>query len=260
MEITGLIPAGGLAERLGKLPFSKEVFPYQNESGKMMVISENLINYYRLAGITDILFIIRKGKWDIPGHFGDGSAHGVNIGYLIMNLPYGTPFTLNQAFPFVKDKIVALGFPDIIFKPENAFVTIKAQLLSSNAEIVLGIVKTDSYLKSDMIEFKDDKTISNIVIKQNRPDLKYSWFIAMWKPAFTVYMNQFLQLFLQRQPDGKMVLKDGTSREIFVGDIIQSAFSEGMKTGYAIFENGSFLDIGTHDDLQKLISPPHVNK
>jgi len=253
MEITGLIPAGGLAERLGKIPCSKEVLPYKNDSGKMMVISENLINYYRLAGIKNIYFIIRKGKWDIPEYFGDGSAYGVNIGYLVMNLPYGTPFTLNQASPFVKGKIVALGFPDIIFKPENAFDEIKSKLPGSDAEIVLGIVKTDNYLKSDMIEFKDDKTIGNIIIKQNRPDLKYGWFIAMWKPVFTEYLNQFLGLFLKKYPDGRLITEDGISREIFVGDVIQNAMSEGMKLDYVIFENGTYLDIGTKDDLQKFI-------
>ncbi len=252
-EITGLIPAGGLAERMGKLPCSKEVIPYKDDAGKEMVISENLIRYYRLAGIRKIYFIIRKGKWDIPEHFGDGSAFGVNIGYLTMNLPYGTPFTLSQAFPFVREDIVALGFPDIIFKPEDTFNTLKPKLLGSDAGIVLGIAKTDNYLKSDMIEFNPDKTIRNIIIKQNRPDLKHSWFIAMWKPAFTAYMNTFLELFLEKHPEGKVLQEDGTSREIYVGDVIQRALSEGMKVDYCLFENGSYLDIGTPDDLQKLI-------
>ncbi|HJX70702.1 MAG TPA: sugar phosphate nucleotidyltransferase [Bacteroidales bacterium] len=254
MKITGLIPAGGLAERLGKLPCSKEILPYTSDAGKTMVISENLISSYRLAGITHIYFIIRKGKWDIPGYFGDGTDHGVNIGYLTMNLPYGTPFTLNQARPFVKDRIVALGFPDMIFKPEDAFGTLKTKLSDSNAEIVLGVAATDRYLKSDMIEFNNDKTIRRIIIKQNRPDLKYAWFIAMWKPAFTEYMNRFLELFLNKHPDGKILSEDGTPREIYVGDVIQNALSDGMKLDYHLFRNGSYLDIGTMDDLQKLIS------
>jgi glucose-1-phosphate thymidylyltransferase len=104
-----------------------------------------------------------------------------------------------------------------------------------------------------MIEFNDDKTIGSIVIKQNRPDLKYSWFIAMWKPAFSAYLNSFLRLLLKKQPEGRILLKDGTSREIFVGDVIQNALAEGLKSEYIIFENGTYLDIGTKDDLQKFI-------
>lgn len=38
-----------------------------------------------------------------------------------MRLPFGAPITLDQAYPFVHDKIIALGFPDIIFKPDDAF-------------------------------------------------------------------------------------------------------------------------------------------
>jgi glucose-1-phosphate thymidylyltransferase len=254
MKITGLIPAGGLAKRLGRLSCSKEVLPYTDDSGRKKVISENLIRYYRLAGINNIFFIIRKGKWDIPAYFGDGSDHGVNIGYLLMNLPYGTPFTLNQAYPFIRDSIVALGFPDIIFKPEDAFEALKKKLSDSRADIVLGLAPTDRYLKSDMIEFKKDGTIRSIIVKQNRPDLKYSWFIAMWKPAFTGYMNRYLDLFLRKHPDGQFTAEGGTTREIYVGDIIRSALSEGMKTDYHLFADGSYIDIGTKDDWQRFIS------
>lgn len=254
MKITGLIPAGGLAKRLGKLSCSKEVLPYTDDSGRKRVISENLVRYYRLAGINNICFIIRKGKWDIPAYFGDGSDHGVNIGYLLMNLPFGTPFTLNQAYPFIRDRIVALGFPDIVFKPEDAFETLKRKLSDSKADIALGLAPTDRYLKSDMIEFNQDDTIRNIIIKKNRSDLKYSWFIAMWKPSFTEYMNRYLGLFLKRHPDGQFKTEDGTTREIYVGDVIQSALSDGMKTGYHLFADGSYIDIGTKDDWQKFIS------
>ncbi len=254
MKITGLIPAGGLAKRLGKLSCSKEVLPYTDDSGRKKVISENLIRYYQLAGITNICFIIRKGKWDIPAYFGDGLSHGVNIGYLLMNLPYGTPFTLNQAYPFIRDRIVALGFPDIVFKPENAFETLKKKLSDSKADIVLGLAPTERYLKSDMIEFKQDGTISSIIIKQNRPDLKYSWFITIWKPAFTEYMNRYLGLFLKKHPEGHFTAEDGKTREIYVGDVIQSALSDGMKTDYHLFAEGNYIDIGTKEDLQKFIS------
>jgi glucose-1-phosphate thymidylyltransferase len=254
MKITGLIPAGGLAKRLGKLSCSKEVLPYKDDSGRKKIISENLIRYYRLAGISNIFFIIRKGKWDIPAYYGEGSDHGVNIGYLFMNLPYGTPFTLNQAYPFIRDRVVALGFPDIVFQPEDAFETLKKKLSAGKADIVLGLAPTRRYLHSDMIEFNQDGTIRSIIIKQNRPDLKYSWFIAMWKPAFTEYMNRYLGLFLKKHPDGQFTAEDGTAREIYMGDVILSALSDGMRTGYHLFADGSYTDIGTKEDWQKFIS------
>lgn len=252
MEITGLIPAGGLAVRLGKLPCSKEIFPYIDDSGNITVVSANLIRYYRLAGIRNICFIVRKEKKDIRAYFGDGSEHGVNIRYLNMKVPFGTPFTLNEAYPLVRNRIVALGFPDILFQPENAFDTLKTEFLKSDDSVILGVAPCNKSSKSDMIEFNPDKTISGIIIKQNRPDLKYGWFIAMWKPAFTAYMKRFLKQLLRQHPEGKIPGEDGNLRELYVGDVIRHAMADGLKTGYVLFENGHFTDIGTTEGLKNL--------
>ena len=81
---------------------------------------------------------MRKGKWDIPAYFGDGKMLDMNLAYLMMDLPYGVPYTLDQAYPFVQDAIIALGFPDIIFEPEDAYRNC-CQTEESNADIVLGL-------------------------------------------------------------------------------------------------------------------------
>jgi len=159
MEFHGLIAAGGIASRLGALPCSKEIFPLvsQFSNNRIKVVCDHLIDYYRIAEINNIHFIVRKGKWDIPQLLGDGSENQVNISYHIMNLPYGTPFTLDQAYPFIKDKNIAMGFPDIIMEPQNAFTKLKENLLKGNADIVLGIFPVEYYWKWDMIDFEEDK-------------------------------------------------------------------------------------------------------
>jgi glucose-1-phosphate thymidylyltransferase len=250
MEVIGLIPAGGVASRLGKIPCSKEVFPIFSASGELSVTSAHLVRSYASSGICDILFIIRKGKWDIPGYFGCGEEFGAHIGYLIMNLPFGTPFTLNEAFPFVKDKIVALGFPDILFEPQNAFVLLKERMLSGNADVMLGLVSSDQYLRSDMIEFDEHGRIREIVIKQDRPDLKLSWFIALWKPSFTFFMKGYLENLIHAHPEGKITCQDNSTREVYVGDVIQAAINKGLQVDYHIFEKGKYTDVGTLEELR----------
>jgi len=252
-DIVGLIPAGGTANRLGKIPVSKELFPFilPGKSDKISVISDNLLRYYKNAGITHVYFIIRKGKWDIPGYYGDGSEIGMNIGYLIMNLPFGSSFTLNQAYPFISDKTVALGFPDMIIQPENCFSPLLQRINSNNTDIMLGVFPITSYRKWDMIEFDGKENIKNIVIKQDRPDLHYGWSIAVWKPAFTNYIHDYLTTQLKNRPDGTIELPDNQIREIYMGDIIQDAMINGMKINYVKFEDGKCMDIGTPDDLKK---------
>jgi glucose-1-phosphate thymidylyltransferase len=252
MDIVGLVPAAGIASRLGKLPYSKEIMPLPGMKDKASVLSENLVRYFRLAGIHNLYFIVRKGKWDIPEYYGDGSSFGVNIGYLMMNLPFGTPFTLIQAFPFIRDKIVALGFPDILFEPEDAFATLKTRFLETDSDIILGIVPSEHYLRSDMIELDEQGKIRDIVIKQNMPDLKLSWFVALWRPSFSLFMKDQLNLVLSRDKEGRIAMPDGTFRELYVGDIIREAIASGMKTDYLLFGDGYYRDMGTWEELGKL--------
>jgi len=246
MEIIGIIPAGGTASRMGKLPCSKEVFPIVTKEGKIVTASSNLLRYFSLAGISKTFFILRKGKWDIPEYYGDGSDFGVHISYLMMNLPFGTPFTINQAYSFLKNEIVALGFPDILFEPEDAFIHLKSKLISGDAEIALGIVPAIHNKQSDMIEFDENGNIRNLIIKQNRSDLLYGWFIALWRPQFSKFMNEFLTGLLRNNSDGKIKIADGSYREIYVGDVIQEAINKGMKTDYVLFRDGYYVDIGTN--------------
>ena len=86
------------------------------------VVSHYLLEKMRLAGIQEVYIVLRPGKWDIPAYFGDGSALGMHLAYLILGVPFGVPFTLDQAYPFVRNATVAFGFPDMLFDPEDGFI------------------------------------------------------------------------------------------------------------------------------------------
>jgi glucose-1-phosphate thymidylyltransferase len=92
----------------------------------------------RLAGVTRAYIVLREGKWDIPAYLGDGTMLNMHLAYLMMRLPFGAPYTLDQAYPFVQDALVAFGFPDIIFQPDDAFV----QLLARQAAIRVSCMNT----------------------------------------------------------------------------------------------------------------------
>ena len=115
MEIIGLIPAGGQATRLGKIPCSKEIFPLmknkpanEDEAG-IKVISEYLINSYRIAGINNIYFILRRGKWDIPSYYGDGKDFDKRCekSFIVEQLVDGLG---NSAMPGFVQKVVYTPF------------------------------------------------------------------------------------------------------------------------------------------------------
>ncbi|HLT82485.1 MAG TPA: sugar phosphate nucleotidyltransferase [Cyclobacteriaceae bacterium] len=255
MKFFGLIPAGGIGSRLGNIPCSKEVYPVirKTENGiERSVICENLIRYYRLAGITEILCILRQGKWDIPAYLRDGAELGVNIAYLVMTHPYGTPFTLDQAYPFVKGHGVALGFPDMVCTPEDHFGGLKEKLIQTDADVVLGVIKTSKYKSWDMLSFDGD-VLTDIVIKEDRPDLTYGWAFAVWGPAFTEFLHsQVSQRLADNNVQGSRA--DGTARELYIGDIVRAAMKEGLHVDYVKFDDGTARDMGTPGELVEYLS------
>lgn len=252
-EVIGLIPAAGTASRISPLPCSKELFPLGfrsvDGSGSMRpkVVSHFLLEKMRMAQIKKAFIILREGKWDIPSYFGDGKILDMDFAYLMMDLPYGVPFTLDQAYPFVQNAIIALGFPDIVFQPENAFVRLLAKQKESNADIVLGLFPTTHAHKTDMVELDDSGRIRSIQIKPDKTHLMYTWQIAVWTPRFTRFMHDYIS-------DQQRIFENNRdTKELFVGDVIQTAMQNNMKTETVLFKDGNCLDIGTAEDLIKAV-------
>lgn len=251
MEFVGLVPAAGLAKRLGDIPVSKEILPIPLGDERKKVFSEFLLEAYQLAGIKKIHFIIRKGKWDIPEYFGNGSAFQLSIGYLMMRYPYGVPFTLYESCPFVASNAVALGFPDIIFSPKNAFGDLFDKLDRTNADVVLGLFPVETKDKWDMVELDGNGDVKKIVIKQSAVDLRYGWTIAVWRPTFTEYLKAKIEETLKKGSEGKIETSGGSFRELYPGDLFNLAIEDGLKVENVRFEKGRCIDLGTKDDWER---------
>lgn len=252
-ETIGIIPAAGKANRLGRLPFSKELYPIAYNKFKSTeppkTVSQYLLENMSLAGIRKFHFIIRDGKWDIPSYFGSGSQFKNNICYHLADYEYGVPFTVNQAFPFVKDKIVLLGFPDVLFKPANAFKSILNKLnKEQSTSVMLGLFPTQKTEKYDMVSFDENQNITDIRIKKSKQThLKYAWVIAAWKPDFTAFLNDFVINKLRGESEKKLLMS-----EYYMGDVMRSAIKSGIKIKGVTYNKGQFLDIGTPDDLNRM--------
>jgi glucose-1-phosphate thymidylyltransferase len=146
-KVVGLIPAAGKAKRISPLPCSKEIYPLgfhrfrHSEDSRIKVVSEYLMESMRSAKVAEVYIILRKGKWDIPQYLGSGKWMDLNFAYLIMDLPFGVPFTLDQAYNFVKDDTVLFGFPDIVFKPKDAITQLLDKSSSNHADVILGLFR-----------------------------------------------------------------------------------------------------------------------
>ncbi len=250
-EIVGLIPAGGQATRLSLLPCSKELFPIgwqKDEMGekRAKVVSHFLLDRYKAAGIRKTYIILRKGKWDIPQYFGDGTMVGMDLAYLIMNLPHGHPFTLDQALPFTKHNLVAFGYPDVLVEPEDAFCHLIRKQSESNASVVLGIfpIRADQRWK-DILAFGEDRKIKTIALKDRASaDQLWGWAIALWTSEFSLFMHEFL---MEKAKQNRFTDPDG--KEYTMNHVLQAALDYGVPMEHVVFNSGFVHDVGTPDDL-----------
>ncbi len=254
-DVIGLIPAAGWGRRLGNLPCSKEVFPLGIDPGddrglRPKVACQYLLERFQAAHIRRAFMVIRPGKWDIPDFFQDGQDFGMHLAYLMMGHPYGSPFSIDQAWPFIENNRIALGYPDILLHPRDAYSPLLERQERTGADVVLGLFPTDNPRKTDMVETDADGRVTAIEIKPDRATPGTCWVMAVWTPEFSRYLHEHLARLVKaaRKMDAMDQLE---SREFYVGNVLQAWLAEGHPVEAETFPQGRWLDIGTPEDLAR---------
>jgi len=255
-EYIGLIPAAGNATRLKNfLSGSKEIYPIniRDEKGEKhsFPVCKSLLDSFHESGIDKAYIVLREGKEDIPEMLGKGEEYGVKINYLYSKPTIGPPYTLDRAYAHIENNYVALGFPDIMFKPHNAFKALMNKQQQSNADVVLALFPASTPQKMDMIIFDDWGKINAIDIKPLQTSLVYTWVLAVWNPTFSKFMHLCLQKLLDEYESKQR-------SECHVGTVFQIALNEGISFDYVLFDEGKVVDIGTPEDLSYITQQPHA--
>lgn len=262
-EIVGLVPAAGQAKRIMPLPCSKELFPIGfhrlpgHKGSRPKAVSHYLLEKMRVAGVRRTYIVLREGKWDIPNYFGDGSALGMHLAYLMMGVPYGSPYTLNQAYSFVENALVVFGFPDILFTPDDAFVQLLARQAVTRADLVLGLFRAHNHRAMDMVETASNGAVTSIQIKPSITRLSNAWIIAVWTPAFTRFMHEYL-LRIVPESGRKVSASRTVQPELSVGHVIEAAVRDRLQVQSVVFPKHEYLDIGTPEHLVKAVYDPRL--
>lgn len=241
MNAIAVIPAAGRGTRLGEtVPGSKEVA----EVGGEPAIG-HLFHRLELASIRRALLVLRHGKWDIPltllGH-----NTGVSLAYVIVDETPSQLHSVARGLEFVEDETVVFGYPDVLFKPEDAFGLLLKRLFETGADVVIGLFPNDIPERVDMVSLDEESRPVEIVIKQPDRGLLYSWSIAVWTPAFSRLMRDFVCTY-----DRGTDLGLSNSEEPSVGHVIQKAIGDGFQVEAVAFPDGGYIDMGTPEDLEK---------
>lgn len=241
LDLLGLIPAAGRAVRLGPLPCSKELLPigFRETPGGPVpkVAGHYLLERFRAGGIRRVFMVLHESKVDVPRYFGTGEIADVALAYLTIPGSRSVPETLDRAFPFTEGTVVALGFPDVIFQPMDAYARLVARQAETAADLVLGLFPTARFRTTDMVEVAPDGRVARVEVRPESTALRFNWLIAVWGPAFT----RFLHETVRNAPAGE--------GELQIGAVVQGAVEAGLHVEGVPFPEGSYRDIGTPGEL-----------
>lgn len=261
-EIVAVIPAAGTAARLAPLPFSKELIPIgfrtpgQDNKQRTKVVSHCLLGMLNQAGIKKAYIVLQSKKLDIPAYFGSGQTVDMDLAYLFVDSSTAVPYTLDRAYSFVQNNLVALGFPDVVLHPEDSFEHLLAKQRQTEADIVLGLYPTDQPHKMDVIDFDDKGCLRRILPKPSaltNKEMNYAWLTAIWTPVFSRYLHVSVLEHKKKYVDVSLESDKKNKQELFLGDVFQAAIEDKLNIETVLFPDGNCLDIGTPEDLAKVV-------
>ena len=174
----------------------------------------------------------------------------MELAYVVIEGSSGPPDTIDRAYSFVKDKIVAFGFPDILFRPSDVFIKLLTQLDRRTTDVVLALFPAHDTKAMDMIDLDTRLRVRSVHLKPRVTRLKYAWLCAVWTPVFTEFLHQFLRRVRKGQ-HAELIRnrRIDPQGDIPVGAVLRAAVQANLKVEGVIFPTGRYIDIGTPQAL-----------
>jgi glucose-1-phosphate thymidylyltransferase len=248
----GLVPAAGRGSRLG-LPGSKEVVDVgaagTGADARPRPVAAHLLAAMATAGVARAWIVLRRDKGDVPRALGAGGGPLPPLRYLEIAPTASVAETVDRALPAVGAAEVAFGFPDILFAPADALARLVAHRRASGADLALALFPTDRPDKADLVDLDAAGRIRRLLVKPGAAaagDLRLTWILAVWTAPFSRFLHRFLAA--GRGGRGREGAGEG---ELQLSEVVQAAIEDGMEVAPLTVAGGSYLDVGTPDDLAR---------
>ena len=237
-ELVGLIPAAGKGLRL-KLPYPKELYPIIREN-RYKPISQFVLENLTAVPVEHVVVVINESKHQLIGFFGDGHRFGCHISYVVQEVHEnanrstspGLGHALDAAYHLVRGKTVLFGMADTIIEPVDLFARMLEES-SPDDDVIMGLFPTTRPHKFGMTAFDSDGYIPYIVDKPEKTDLTHMWGCIIWRSRFTEHMHD--------------CISSGETADFAV--IMNQAIKNGMRFRAVRFDDGTYLDLGTYDEI-----------
>ena len=240
-ELVGLIPAAGKGLRLG-LPYPKELYPIIR-GNRYKPVSQCVLENLTAAGVKHIVLVINETKHQLIGYFGDGHRFGCHISYVVQEQQLannkstspGLAHALNSAYHLTQGKTVCFGMPDTIMTPPDVFHQVLDGWQPAD-DVGLGLFPITRPEKSAAVQLSGDQRVLRIVDKPKQTNLPLGWACIIWRPVFTEHLNTCLQ---------ERGVTDFAA-------VMNLGIESGMTFRGVPIEEGSYVDLGTYEDIMEL--------
>ncbi|MDJ0656850.1 MAG: hypothetical protein QNJ40_22000 [Xanthomonadales bacterium] len=213
----------------------------------MKVISQYLFDRLVAGGVGQGIIVLREGKWDIPAYYGEGAPAGMRLAYVVVGQTLGPPDTIDRAYAFVKDHVVAFGFPDILLGPADVYDQLLSRLDAGEFDLVLGLYDVVDRHASDMVEIDGDDRVRGIFLKDVTSTLPYCWGCAVWGPRFTEFLHKSVREHRIRTAESFATIDAGG--DLPMGLILKQAVEAGLNVAGVRFNGEHWTDVGSPGDL-----------
>ncbi len=240
-DLIGLIPAAGRGLRL-RLPYPKELYPIIRDN-RYRPIAQFVLESMMAVPVDHVVFVINETKHQLIRYFGDGRQFGCHISYVVQepreessgSTSPGLADALDAGYHLVRGRTVLFGMADTIMEPIDLF----RRMLDSAApddDMILGLFATKRPEKFGMVDFDADGWALKVVDKPQETNLTHMWGCIIWRPAFTEHLHTCIS----------------AGEVTDFATIMNMALQAGMRFRAVCFDEGTYLDLGTYDEIVDL--------
>ena len=241
-DYVGVIPAAGVASRLGPLGYPKELLPITYVAGdgghlRPMPVIEASFRQLREADVARALVITSDRKPELMQYLGNGGGIGLDLAFLQQTRADGLAAAAALALPWTRGANTCLLLPDTIVRPEAALKDARAVFESAKADLVLGVLPTGKPKELGPVRFDSAMRVIEVQDKPAATDLNNSWAMAVWGPEFADLLVGAVKL----------------NPAVALGGVFQQAVDAGLDVRAVWFADGAFYDVGTPQGLAEAL-------
>lgn len=221
-----VILAAGKGTRMGELT---------SETPKPMLlvqdkpILQHIVDGLVAAGVTEICIIVGWRKEIIEGHFGDGSAFGAKINYVVQEVQDGTGKAPELAKEFVGNDSLLLTYGDILVKGET-YASMVKRFGEGEFGGLVTVIKGEDVSKGGVLLFNDAFNLNSLVEKPSPEQIAELKEKGLLKEGDPAWYNAGIYIFkpvlfeftakLEKSPRGEYELTDAITALVENGHTI----------------------------------------